>query len=253
MLFSRGSKQLLDRRLVSFVDATSFEAEQYRRLRQQIERLCATRGLRTLAVTSAVASDGKTLTAINLAGALAQGHGARILLIDADLRRPTVAKELGLETPETSGLMAVVQPGGGRLNEHVVRMDECNLWVLPCGGSRADTYELLTSPRLIEVLAEARRHFDYVVIDTPPIVPVPDGALLSRAVDGYLVVVSANSTPRKLLGEALSLLEPSSVIGLVYNRDNHPLFGYYRSRYRHYFRSYVNSLDHKSEMALPNS
>jgi tyrosine-protein kinase len=247
MLFSTGSIPKLNKRLVSFVDATSFEAEQYRRLRQQIERLCVTRGLRTIAVTSAVASDGKTLTAINLAGALAQGHGARILLVDADLRRPAVAQHLGLAPGTSGGLMAAVQSGRRRLTDHVVRVQDSNLWVLPCGESRPDTYELLTSPRLVEVLADARCDYDYVLIDTPPVVPVPDGVLLSRAVDGYLVVVGANSTPRKLLGEALNLLEPASVIGLVFNRDDRPLFGYYRSRYRHYFRSYVNSL--KSETA----
>lgn len=233
----------LDQRLVSLVDATSFEAEQYRRLRQQIEQRAVARGLRTLAITSAVASDGKTLTAINLAGALAQAHGARILLIDADLRRPEVARHLGLETHDDAGLMAAVQAPRGRLKDYVVPVDQFGLWVLPCGRSRPDTYELLTSPRLVELLADARREYDFVLIDTPPIVPVPDGVLLSRAVDGYIVVVGANSTPRKLLAEALNLLEPSSVVGLVFNRDDRPLFGYYRSRYRHYFRSYVQSLN----------
>jgi capsular exopolysaccharide synthesis family protein len=243
MLFSNAAAPQLDRRLVSFVNATSFEAEQYRRLRQQIERLAVTRGLRTLAITSAVASDGKTLTAINLAGALAQAKGARILLIDADLRRPAVAQHLGIDAGASAGLMAAVQAPRGRLSDDVVRVGDSSLWVLPCGQSRADTYELLASPRLVELLGEARRQYDYVLIDTPPIVPVPDGVLLSRAVDGYLLVISAHTTPRKLVAEALNLLEPTSVVGLVFNRDDRPLFGYYRSRYRHYFRSYVQSLN----------
>jgi Mrp family chromosome partitioning ATPase len=72
---------------------------------------------------------------------------------------------------------------------------------------------------------------------------VPDGVLLGRAVDGYVVVVAANSTPRKLLAETLNVLEPASVIGLVFNGDERPLFGYYRSRYRNYFRSYTDSLE----------
>jgi Mrp family chromosome partitioning ATPase len=93
------------------------------------------------------------------------------------------------------------------------------------------------------LLDQARKVYDYVVVDTPPVIPVPDGGLLHRVVDGYLVVVGARSTPRKLLGEALNLLDPAAVMGLVYNRDEQPLFGYYRSRYRRYFNDYVRSLD----------
>jgi len=233
----------LDRHLVSLLDPTSFEAEQYRRLRQHIEYLNTSRPLRVIAMTSAVASDGKTLTALNFAGTLAQAHDARILLIDADLRRPSVAALLGMQAVAGPGLSGAVQAPRGRLNDFVKRVGGSSLFVLPCGESRSDTYELLTSPRLLEVLDDAKRQYDYVVIDTPPIVPVPDGVLLAKAVDGYLVVVGANSTPRKLLAEALNLLDGSQVIGLIYNRDRRPLFGYYHSRYRSYFKHYVRSLN----------
>jgi capsular exopolysaccharide synthesis family protein len=241
-LFTRHVSRLVGP-LVSLQHPTSFEAEQYRRLRHRIEYLSRTRGLRVAAVTSAVASDGKTLTAINLAGSLAQAPGTRILLIDADLRRPSVAKQLRLSEEETGGLPAALQAPKGRLQEFVQRIPETNLSVLTCPRSEAGVYEVLTSPRLIELLAEARRQYDFVVVDTPPIIPVPDGALLGRAIDGYLIVVAAHSTPRKLLAETLNSLEPSSVIGLVFNGDDRPLFGYYRSRYRNYFRSYTDSLD----------
>jgi len=240
-LFSR-AQPMFDGHLVSLRNPTCFEAEQYRRLRHRVEHLGATRGVRVLAVTSAVATDGKTLTAINLAGALAQARGGRILLVDADLRRPSVIEQLGLPDDSTQGLVEAIQGARQPLADFVRAVDGTNLSVLANRRSEAGPYELLTSPRLIELLDEARRIYDFVIVDTPPIVPVPDGALLSRAVDGYLLVVAANSTPRKLLGEALNMLEPSSVMGLVFNGDDQPLFGHYGSRYERYFRRYTRSV-----------
>ncbi len=234
MLFAN-DRPRMDKHLVTFLDPTSFEAEQYRRLRQRIEELNQTREARVIAVTSPVASDGKTLTAINFAGALARARGARILLIDADLRQPTVASKLGLECAPTSGLGQALQDPTAHLQDFVQSaVDGSALSVVLCSGSASDTYELLTSPRFPELLTEARRRYDYVIVDTPPIVPVPDGGLIRRAVDGYVLVVGANSTPRKLVGEALNLLEPNSVLGLVFNRDDRPFFGYYQSYYRKY-------------------
>ena len=93
MLFQNGSRAELDRHLVTFVEPSSFEAEQYRRLRQQLEMAGAERELRVIAVTSAVVNDGKTLTAINLAGALARRRDGKVLLIDADLRRPSAGQK----------------------------------------------------------------------------------------------------------------------------------------------------------------
>ena len=232
-----------DDRVVTLAKPLSFEAEQFRRLRAQIEELAASRGFRVIAVTSAVASDGKTLTSVNLAGALAAAPGARILLVDADLRKPGVASTLRLPAG-TRGLLAALEAGDTKLADYVQHIDGARLDVLTCEASRADTYDLLSSGRMGTLLAEARRSYDFVVVDTPPVIPVPDTGLLRKVVDGYLVVVSANNTPRKLLGEALNLLEPSSVVGLVFNRDDRPLFGYYHSSYSSYFKAYAESARH---------
>jgi Mrp family chromosome partitioning ATPase len=109
------------------------------------------------------------------------------------------------------------------------------LAVIPAGTVRTAVHQILRSPRLEEILQHARTLYDYVVIDTPPLLPVFDSALLARTVDGVLVVVAANYTPRKLLGEALNLLDGSKVLGIVFNRDDRPLFGYYDAYYREYF------------------
>src|ERR687897_581869 len=102
------SKNTFDSRLVSFTNPTSFAAEQYQGLRLTIERLGRRGQAKVIAVSSAAAGDGKTLTAINLAGALARGSEARVLLIDADLRRPSVGSSLGLVDPHVNGLADAV-------------------------------------------------------------------------------------------------------------------------------------------------
>ena len=236
------SRHELDRRVISLSDPTSFEAEQYRRVRHQIEELHARSGVRTIAMTSAVAGDGKTLTSVNLAATLARSLGAKVLLIDMDLRRPTVGKVLGLE-PVRGGFGHLLEHADAKFQDYVQQLPQSNLHVIPTIVTRADTYELLRSPQFARVMAQARSEYDYVVLDTPPVVPVPDTTLVNHHVDGYIVVVSANSTPRKLVGEALSLLTPSSVLGIVFNRDDRPMFGYYRGHYRQYFSHYDRSMN----------
>jgi Mrp family chromosome partitioning ATPase len=120
--------------------------------------------------------------------------------------------------------------------EQVARkIDPFTLWVIRAGTAKGQIHHLLRSPRLDAFLQNARAQFDYVVFDTPPLLPVFDSTLLARAVDGVLVVVAANRTPRKLLGEALNLLDAGKVMGIVFNRDDRPLFGYYDAYYREYF------------------
>ena len=95
--------------------------------------------------------------------------------------------------------------------------------------------ELLRSPRVASLLNEAREQYDYVIIDTPPLGPVSDCALLARWVDGLLLVVAAHKTPRKMLESSLNQLDAASVLGIVFNGDDRPLFGYRHSYYRGYF------------------
>jgi len=224
----------IDRHLVSLTAPASFAAEQYQGLRLTIERLARARGVKVMAISSPAAGDGKTVTAINLAGALARGSDERVLLIDADLRRPSIAAQLGL--PHTHvGLADALSDDRTSVGSTVTRLDAYNLDVIPAGTPRAGVSQLLRSPRLDAFLREARRQYAYIVLDTPPLLPVFDSALLAASVDGVLMVVSANRTPRKLLGEALNLLDASTVLGIVFNRDERPLYGYYDAHYRGYF------------------
>jgi capsular exopolysaccharide synthesis family protein len=229
------STQHYDARLVSFTNPASFAAEQYQGLRLTIERMSRTHGAQVIAVTSPAAGEGKTVTSINLAGALAREAQGRVLLIDADLRRPAVARSLGMDDGDTNGLADIISDPQGQLAAAARGIGAFNLSVVPAGSPGPAVHKVLRSPRLEQVLQDARKQFDVIVIDTPPLLPVFDSALLSRLVDGLLIVVAANQTPRKLLGEALNLVDPDKVMGIVFNRDDRPMFGYYDEYYREYF------------------
>lgn len=216
----------VDDHLVSLLDPTSFAAEQYRSLRDLLERLHDSVSL--LAVTSPVDGDGKTMTAINLAGALAYAPGARILIADLDLRAPSVGERLGLGD-ERPGLVHAILDPSLSLSDVVRQHPQCSLWVLPAGRSLTVPYELLRSPRLRELLDQAKQEFTYVVLDTPPLIPVPDSRLITDLVDGMLLVVGAHRTPRKLFAESLNLVDRAKLLGIVFNGDDRPLSGYYDS------------------------
>ena len=229
-----------DTHLVSLTAPGSFAAEQYQGLRLTIERLARIRGSKVIAISSQAAGDGKTVTAINLAGALARGSDERVLLIDADLRRPSVARQLGL-TDAHLGLADALSDDATSVVSVVRRLDAYNLDVIPAGAPRAGISQLLRSPRLDAFLEELRQRYAYIVFDTPPLLPVFDSALLAKSVDGVLMVVSANRTPRRLLGEALNMLDAATVLGIVFNRDERPLFGYYNAYYGEYFPELAQS------------
>ena len=223
----------MDPHLVSMLKPHSFEAEQYRTLRHVLERRHRTDLLSLVAVTSAGVGDGKTTTSLNLAGALAQAPDARVLVIDCDLRRPAVARHLGL-SDQGPGLAGLLRDPQMSLDHVVRRVDPFALCVITSGRCPDSPYELLKSPRMGEVLEQVRRRFDYVILDTPPAVAFPDCRVMEKSVDGFLLVVGAHQTPRKLVEEALATMEPSKVLGLILNKDDRPLSGYY-SYYGHYY------------------
>ncbi len=214
--------------LVSLLEPTAFETEQYRNLRTILEAKRTGQGY-VIAVSSPSVGDGKTTTAINLAGVLAEDEAARVLLVDADLRDPTVDKRLGIRDTGDGGLVGAIRAPALSLEDFAVPRVPFRLSVLPAGRRVASPYEILKSPRFGELLHEARRRFDYVVLDTPPLVSLSDCRLIGNWVDGFLIVVAAHRTPRKLVEEALNVLEPAKVVGFVFNNE--------RAAKRHAYRS----------------
>lgn len=224
----------IEEHLVSLLTPISFEAEQYRTLRYIVEHLRKESGLQVVAVTSPAAGDGKTTTAINLAGALAQSPETRVLLMDADLRRPTLEGNLGMDsTSDSSGLVEALLDPSFALRDAVQFLPTFNLAVLSRGNSAIPPHEVLKLPRLGELLAEAREQYDFIVLDTPPMLPVPDCRLLAKLIDGFILVVAAHKTPRKLLEETLNVMDQAKLVGLVLNRDDRPLSGHYGYYYSH--------------------
>jgi polysaccharide biosynthesis transport protein len=221
----------VDEHLVSLLDPTSIEADQYRTLRHVIERKQGTKKL--IAVTSAVAGDGKTTTSLNLAGALAHAPNTRVLIWDVDLRTPSLGNRLGLTT-QSPGLVDLILDPGLTLDDVVRQYPRFNLSVLPVGQPLTVPYELLKSPRFGELLHQASQQYDHIVLDTPPLVPVPDALLIADHVDGFVMVVTAHRTPRKLLEDALNRMDPAKIIGIVFNRDDRPFSGYYGYHYGYY-------------------
>src|SRR5438874_12117782 len=217
----------LDGHLVSLVTPATFEAEQYRALRHMIEEQHAVSGMSVVAVSSPAVGDGKTTTAINLAGALAQCPGARVLLIEADLRRASVAQHMGLHAQPSPGLVGMLVDRKLTLAATVRQRPPFKLDILPAGDTPSAPYELLRSGNLAELMKQARSHYNYVVVDAPPLVGIPDCRVLASFVDGFVIVVAAHRTPKRLVEEAVAVVEPTKMIGLVFNMDERPFAGHY--------------------------
>jgi protein-tyrosine kinase len=208
----------LDDHLVSLLAPTSFAAEQYRTARLAIETLRRERGLHVVAVSSPGRAEGKSVTAINIAGALAQAPDARVVLVDADLRHPRLASYLGL--PPTRGLSAYLLDESLDTGDVVQRSAAAAFSVIVAGPPSSMPYELLKSPRFTALFQALRTRFDYVVVDTPPVLLFPDVGILRDAVDGFLLVVRANHTPREGVVDGLDTVGRHRVVGLIFNDDS---------------------------------
>jgi len=188
------------------------------------------RPVKTLLITSAQNGEGKTTTALNLAQALAQ-RGVRVLLMDCDLRKGEVAKALGLKDP--AGLTTALSGGAG-VPELLLTLQP-NLSVLPAGAAPANPVAMLASRQMAMILEKVVEHFEFVIIDSPPVLAVTDAAILSGLVDGVLLVAASGTTPRAGLLRAHSILEASGarILGMAVNKldTRHPGYGYSYTNY----------------------
>jgi capsular exopolysaccharide synthesis family protein len=225
----------IDAHLVSLREPHSFEAEQYRRLRHILEELRRPEAGLLVAITSPVAGDGKSLTSMNLAAALAQDSSARVLLIDLDIRRQsaTLRQCLALGETRDPGVLEAVSDPSVKLEQLVRRFPPLNIEIVLTGKMPLSPYEALKSRRLGEILAEARRRYDFVIVDAPPVVPVSDCQVMAQWLDGFILVVTAHRTPRAMLGEALDAMDPKKILGLIFNGSDQ-----FSSRYYDYYSGY---------------
>jgi capsular exopolysaccharide synthesis family protein len=202
-----------ENKLVVGQDIWPLTVEQYRRLAAVLHHLQAEHGMKTLMVTSAVPQEGKTLTVTNLALTLSESYQQRVLLIDADLRRPSVHELLGITNGV--GLADIVADRGRAMP--VVEVSP-QLSVLTAGRRLARPLALLTSERMSEVIADAAAGFDWVLLDTPPVGLLPDAQLLARLTEGVLFVIAAGVTPYPLVRHAVNELGKERIVGTVLNQ-----------------------------------
>jgi capsular exopolysaccharide synthesis family protein len=194
-----------------------------------LQDLQAERGLKTLMVSSALPGEGKTLTIVNLALTLSESYQRRVLLIDADLRHPSIQQAFGLGPGP--GLRDDLRSAAETLS---IRQVSQNLSVLPAGRADADPMAELGSDRMRPLIQDAASRFDWVLVDTPPVCLLPDAHLVARATDGVLLVISARATPYDLVGRAIAELGHDRIVGTVLNRaEEHALTAkdYYTSDY----------------------
>lgn len=216
------------RGLVTEHEPNSLAAEQFRTLRTRIHRLSADRPRRLLLVTSPGPGDGKTLISSNLALSLAKGVDCRVLLVDCDLRRPSVHRFLGLPNEDQPGLNEYLT-GQVSLEKAVWRFGGTSLHVLTSGPIPDNPSELLGSRRMERTLRYLTDQFDHVVLDAPPLNPVADPAILIPLADGVLTVVRYGQTGRVGLTKALEAIPEDKALGFVFNAAEMRFSGYYYS------------------------
>ncbi|MFD1212061.1 polysaccharide biosynthesis tyrosine autokinase [Arthrobacter sp. GCM10027362] len=202
--------------LIGGAQASQPLTEAFRSLRMGLQFVELAHQARSLCVVSAVPNEGKTTTAINLAISLAQS-GSRVLLIDADLRKPSVARAMRLEG--SVGLTSVLIGDAG-FDDVVQPWGRTSLDVLPAGVRPPNPPDLLGSDAMRRLLADLGSKYDTVILDSPPLLPVSDGFVLARQTDGALLVVGAGSTSKDQFGRALKSLEKfdAPLLGIVVNK-----------------------------------
>ncbi len=197
------NKGTAERPLVMEDQPFSPHAEEFRRLRANLVFVDVATASHSVVVTSAVPGEGKTTTAVNLAIAMADA-GSKVLLVDADLRNPSVAKTMGLDGDR--GLTTLLI-GGADVDDVTQQWDDTSLWVLPAGEVPPNPSELLGSQTMRRTFSELTEAFDFVLVDSPPIVPVIDALLLNELTGATLMVVSVDRIRRRYLAHALRSLQ----------------------------------------------
>jgi len=212
--------------------------EEFRTLRSRLYHAREKMALKKLLVTSALPKEGKSFTASNLAQVLVRQHGRRVLLIDADLRGPRLHMMLG--TTSSPGLADYLQ---GSSDEFSImqRGPMENLFFIPSGQEISDPAELVSNGRLKLLLQRVEALFDWIIIDSPPAVPVSDAGVLAKVCDGVLMVVRSNATPVDMARRARQEFPDEALIGVVLNGTNADALGYTRYYYDAYQKSATES------------
>ncbi len=235
--------------LITLIDPKGAAAEAYRNLRTSLQFLSSQRGFKTILLTSASAHEGKTSTTANLALVLSQA-GRRVVLVSADLRRPTLEEYFDVQAE--AGLSSWLLDEERDIGNLVLGHPEMpNLYLLPSGPVPSNPAELLTSPRLPELIQSLERQFDIVLIDSPPSLPVADAVILASHVGGVLLIIDAASTSRSAAVHAKEQIERvgGNLLGAVLNAFDPAASPYYYEPY--YYSQYYSRVESDEENPNP--
>jgi capsular exopolysaccharide synthesis family protein len=219
-------------------DDSARGTEEFRTLRSRLYHAREKTPLKKLLITSALPKEGKSFTAANLAQVLVRQHGRRVLLIDGDLRGPRLHMMLG--TTSSPGLADYLQ---GRCDEFSImqRGPMENLFFIPSGQEISDPAELVANGRLKLLLQRVEALFDWIIVDSPPAVPVSDASVLAKACDGVLMVVRSNTTPTDMARRARMEFPDDALVGVVLNGTNADAMPYTRYYYEAYQKNGTES------------
>jgi capsular exopolysaccharide synthesis family protein len=214
-------------RLVSIEKEESLGAEKFRFLAVRLRQLRQTRPLKKILITSTIPQEGKSTVAANLACTLARRKPQKTLLLEGDLRRPTLAARFGLG--RVAGLSEWFHGSGTAMN--IYRLDTLGLWVLPAGNAAENPLELMQSGKLGPLMDQLTAWFDWIVIDSPPILPLADTSVWARLADGVLLVTRPGVTEKHQLERGLATLEKSKLLGALVNSSTDAAHSDYYQRY----------------------
>jgi protein-tyrosine kinase len=218
-------------RLVAITHPHSSYCEEYRSLRTHVLHKSQKQKLQSIVVASCSPSEGKSVTALNLSWLLAQTDGVKALIIDSDLRMPSLTDYLGIEADK--GLSDVLADKTS-LMDAIIKLEPSGLHLLPGGEARSDVAELISGPRFKEILREAREMFDYIIIDAPPLGIFTDATVLINHADGALLVVRAGRTKYGMVDRIMESLPRERMMGVILNQseevldETHYNYGYYK-------------------------
>ena len=220
---------LPDNKLVSLTQKDSLAAEKFRFLAVRLRQLQQVRPLKKVLITSTISEEGKTLISANLACTLARRKQQKTLLIEGDLRRPGLSRQFGLGM--IPGMCEYLQ-GSADLMMSVYRLDALGLWLLPAGRTPQNPLELMQAGKLSSVMDQLSSWFDWIVIDSPPVLPLGDTSVLARLADGIFLITRQGTTQKPQLQRGLEAIEPNKLLGAIVNGSASVMRSeYYRQHY----------------------
>jgi len=215
-------------RLVCLNDGESLAAEKFRFLGVRLRQIQQSRPLKKILITSTIPEEGKSMVSGNLAAVLARRKQQRTLLLEGDLRRPVLGGRFGLG--KLPGLTEWLQ-GAPRPMPSIYHLEGAGFWFLPAGHPAENPLELMQSGRLSGLIEQLTTSFDWIIIDSPPVLPLADTSLWARMVDGVLLVAREGVTRKRQLKRGLEALDPSKLLGMVLNSSTNSDHENYYQRY----------------------